>query len=453
MTQLLRFTFVFFILSSPLLTAKTQSLEEWWNGKGAVGNLLATRPTLKDQGLDFSGQWAGTFASAVAGGLQKRGTFVEQVRLGLDIDFAKLTGWELLEGLTGSTSVRWRDGDLINPYIGTTSLFSPVDFRSGHGWRMLPIFLTYTTPKLFGIKELITISGGWQNPYDEIFAYLPASKSGFRNNGIGANKGISSNDDVDWSSSYAAWGGYLKIKPADWLYTMAGLYMAIPDGLGTSTANHGLDFQGSPGNNRLWFFQETGLTPKLGAAKLPGKYFFGWYYWGVPTNSFNGTRHSGVFGFYWAAQQMLWREPSPSIVEEKGGDMKSFKSAVTEAHPKLSEQGLNWFAWFHYAPSYIGARPFYFFTGFTYKGLIPTRDEDQAGIAFAYGNFSKFNQDNQAAANRPVQTYEAGLEVYYRIQVNKWILVQPFVQYIIHPGGAGLVENATVLGTYFRITF
>ena len=453
MTKLFRVSFGFLTLSSCLLHAETKFLEEWWKGKGAAGDLFGVRTTLEDRGLDFSGHWGGTFASVVAGGLQKRGTFVEQVRFELDVDFAKLTGWEALEGLTGYASTRWRDGTLINPFVGTTSLFSPVDYRSGHGWRIMPLFLTYTTPELFGIKELLTISGGWQNPYDDIFAYLPASKSGFRNNGIVANKGISANDDVDWSSSYAAWGGYLKIKPTDWFYAMAGLYMAIPGGLGTSTANHGLDFQGSPGNNGLWFLQEIGLTPKLGASKLPGKYFFGWYYWGVDTPSLNGTVHDGVFGFYWAAQQMLWREPSPPVVEETRVDAKSFKSTVTEAKPKLSDQGLTWFSWFHYAPSYIGERPFYFFTGFLYKGLIPTRDDDHIGLAFAYGNFGEFNQDIQAAANEPVQTYEAGLELYYRIQLNKFLIVQPFIQYIIQPGGAGLVENATVLGTYFRVAF
>ena len=150
---------------------------------------------------------------------------------------------------------------------------------------------------------------------------------------------------------------------------------------------------------------------------------------------------------------MLWREPSPPVVEETRVDAKSFKSTVTEAKPKLSDQGLTWFAWFHYAPSYIGERPFYFFTGFLYRGLIPTRDDDTVGLAFAYGNFGEFNQDIQAAANDPVQTYEAGLECYYRIQLNKFLIVQPFIQYIIQPGGAGLVENATVLGTYFRVAF
>ena len=231
MNKFFRFTLVSLIFSSSLLPAETKFLEDWWKGKGAAGDLFGVRTTLEDRGLDFSGHWGATFASVVAGGLQKRGTFVEQVRFELDVDFAKLTGWEALEGLTGYASTRWRDGTLINPFVGTTSLFSPVDYRSGHGWRIMPLFLTYTTPELFGIKELLTISGGWQNPYDDIFAYLPASKSGFRNNGIVANKGISANDDVDWSSSYAAWGGYLKIKPTDWFYAMAGLYMAIPGGI------------------------------------------------------------------------------------------------------------------------------------------------------------------------------------------------------------------------------
>jgi porin len=450
-TRLVNLAFVFLTLSSSLLRAESKSLEKWWKGKGAAGDLFGIRPSLEDRGLDFSGHWSSVYAGVVNGGVQRRDAFVEQVRFELEVDFAKLTGWKPLEGLTGYASVRWRDGVLINPFVGTTSLFSPVSLRSGHGWRLMPFFLTYTTPELFGIKDLLTISGGWQNPYDDIFAYLPESKF-LRNNGINANKGISAND-VEWSSSYAAWGGYLKIKPTDWFYAMAGLYMAIPDA--TVTGNHGLDLAGSPGNNGLWFLNEIGLTPKLGPAKLPGKYFFGWYYWSLDFESFDGATHThpGRFGFYWAASQMLWREPSASALEEQGADAKSLEATVTEAKPKLSDEGLRCFAWFHYAPSYTSFRPFYFFTGLIYKGLIPTRDEDQFGVAFAYGNFSEFSQANQEANNEPIQIYEAGLEFDYRIQINKWLLVQPLVQYIIRPGGAGLVHNATVVGAYFRVAF
>ena len=51
-----------------------------------------------------------------------------------------------------------------------------------------PSILTYTTPQLFGIKEFLTVSGGWQNANHDIFAEQPESKF-FRNNGIIDNKG------------------------------------------------------------------------------------------------------------------------------------------------------------------------------------------------------------------------------------------------------------------------
>src|SRR5688572_11253119 len=104
MTKLFNLTVVFLTFSSGLLRAETKSFDDWWKGKRAGGDLFGVRPTLEDRGLDFSGHWGAIFASVVSGGLQKRGTFVEQVRFELDVDFAKLTGWETLEGLTGYAS-------------------------------------------------------------------------------------------------------------------------------------------------------------------------------------------------------------------------------------------------------------------------------------------------------------------------------------------------------------
>jgi porin len=52
---------------------------------------------------------------------------------------------------------------------------------------ILPHF--YTTPELFGVKEFLTLSGGWENPYD-IFAQQAESKL-FRNNAIISSKSVS----------------------------------------------------------------------------------------------------------------------------------------------------------------------------------------------------------------------------------------------------------------------
>jgi hypothetical protein len=80
--------------------------------KGPGGHLFGIRPTLEDRGLDFSGHWSSVYAAAARGGLQRRGAFVEQVRFELEVDFAKLTGWDAVEGLTGYASVRWRRAPL-----------------------------------------------------------------------------------------------------------------------------------------------------------------------------------------------------------------------------------------------------------------------------------------------------------------------------------------------------
>ena len=40
------------------------------------------------------------------------------------------------------------------------------------------------------------------------------------------------------------------------------------------------------------------------------------------------------------------------------------------------------------APKYNNILPFYFHTGLVYKGLIPTRDNDQLMVAFGFGQYS-----------------------------------------------------------------
>ena len=88
-----------------------------------------------------------------------------------------------------------------------------------------------------------------------------------------------------------------------------------------------------------------------------------------------------------------------------------------------------------------------------YKGLIPTRDTDQFGVAFAYGDYSSSKERADERRNRPVQTYEGVVEFSYRVQLNKWAYVQPDLQYIIRPDGTGLTQNATVLGFQLGVIF
>ncbi len=429
----------------------------WWKGKAATGEWFGLRPTLEDRGIDIHGYWKGTFYGLTSGGVDSpRGAFDEEIRLGVTLDFGKLAG---IEGLTAEGSVRYRDGRSPNNYVGASSNFNPSKYQSGQQWRLMPFFLTYTTPELFGVKKLLTISGGWQNPYD-FFADQPDSKL-FMNNAIATTKGIGGVNGFPWSSSYAAWGGFLKVKPVDWHYVMAGLYLAIPEA--TTLSNHGLDLAGygpDRSRNGLYFLAETGFTPKIGPAKLPGKYAFGTIYWGLENKSFSGQTYDQKYTFYWQADQMLFREPSkssePAPLAKGPSDGKSFKEAkepVAEPAP-LSEQGLYAFSFVNYAPAYDNTMPFYFHTGLVYKGLFPGRDKDQLGVAFGLGNYSYDKILAEEEAGKSIrQTYEAVVEADYRVQVTKFVFLQPFWQYIIRPNGNGLVQNANVFGLHMGVTF
>ena len=439
-------------------------LSEWWGGKYMTGNWFGVRDTLADNGLKISGRYEGVFYGVLDSNRGQRGFYDQELGFAGELDFAKFLKNDALQGLSAFAEVRWRDSRSSsnpNSFVQASSLFQPSNNQSGTQWRLLTFGLQYTTPELFGIENFATIKGGWLRPQKE-FIDQPLSKL-FVNNSIESAKGIGGN--IPFSSSFSTWGGTLELKPTKWYYAKAGLFMAFPGS--TASSNHGLAFQGDredPENNGLLVMAETGITPKIGPAELPGKYAVGGYYYGQDVDSFNGTNQYGQYGFYWQADQMLFREPSaeapvfakgPSDGKSvaSGKSAKSFKEPV-EVTPELSKQGLYTFNLLSFAPKYNNLYPFYFQTGLVYEGLIPTRDTDKLMFAIAYGSYSYYNiQSLQAdgVVNQP--NYTMVLEWDYRLQINKWAYFQPFVQYIIKPNGTGNVQNATILGFAYGLVF
>jgi hypothetical protein len=51
--------------------------------------------------------------------------------LDLEVDFARLTGWSALEGLTRVVGVRYRDGVNMNNFVGASITFNPSTYQSG----------------------------------------------------------------------------------------------------------------------------------------------------------------------------------------------------------------------------------------------------------------------------------------------------------------------------------
>lgn len=430
-----------------------------------TGNWFGLRDSLEDRGIKLTGKWTGDFYGVVDSQRGSRGFFDQEIKFNGELDFAKLLDVDALNGFKGFAEVRWRDprsNSNPNSFVQASSNFQPSHFQSGTQWRMMSFGLEYTTPELLGMKEFLTLRGGWIQPQKE-FIDQPLSKL-FVNNSFESSKGVGAN--IPFSSSFSTWGGTLKVKPVSWYYAKAGLFMAYPSA--TTSSNHGLAFEGygpDVSQNGLMAMGETGITPKIGASELPGKYAVGGYYYGGQKNSFNGTYNYGQYGFYWQADQMVFREPTveepapmgkgpsdgKSVADGKSG--KSFKAPVSEK-VKLNDQGLSVFNLLTFAPKYNNILPFYFQTGLVYKGLIPTRDDDLTMFALGYGSYSFYNIEalqERGVVNQP--NYSMVLEWDYRIQVNKWAYFQPFVQYIVKPNGTGAVANATVLGFQTSVNF
>lgn len=447
---------------APTMAKERRAFSEfsnWWGGKEFTGDWFGLRDTLKDNGFSFSGRYYGAFFGVVDSQRGSRGFWDQGVEFAGSLDFGKAFRVSGLEGLRAFAQIRWRDDRKTanpNEFVEAPGMFNPSGWISGVQWRLNQFGLEYDSGNLLPVKNLFCLRGGWLMPQRE-FVDQPLSRL-FLNGAVSSAKGIGGN--IPFTSSFSTWGGTLQIKPFSWQYTKLGLFMAYPKA--SIYSNHGLAMQGygpDTSLNGLMAMGEIGLTPKIGPSELPGRYAVGGYYWGNEKKSHNGTAHFGQFGFYWQADQMLFREPlsrdnpDPSPRPGQADDPKSLKAPVPLAQPELSEQGLGTFHFVSFAPPYNNTFPFYFQSGLVYRGLLPGRDNDQAMLALACANYSYDSNLERRENGEPWQNFTLFLECGYRFEINSWAFLQPFVQYVVRPNGTDDVQNATILGFATGVKF
>ena len=247
---------------------KRSALESWWNGKYASGNWFGVRDTLEDHGLKLGVEWKANFLWNVDGGLEQRFGYDDEWKFRGTLDFAKATGWEAIEGLTAYSDLRYRGGAGVNKWVGASSQFAPSTFQGGRLWRFQQVYLTYTTPELFGIKEFLTLSGGWQNPTD-IFINQPLNKF-FINNTFTSNRGIGANGIRVGR----------KLLGVGWLYQGKASRLVLPAEWsihGHSGREHAVQSRPilcwRPTCQPQWpvLAHRAGFTPKIGPSQLPGR--------------------------------------------------------------------------------------------------------------------------------------------------------------------------------------
>ena len=251
--------------------------------------------------------------------------------------------------------------------------------------------------------------------------------------------------------------------PTDQLTLLAAVFAGDPAGKDcTEDAQkcnyHGTTFSTHGGS--LWMGEaQYAINQGKDAVGLPGVYKVGGWYatadfadqrYGVDgagatvllsdSTSTGALNHTGNWGIYAVADQMVWRG---------------------------AERSLNLFLRGGFSPSDRNLISYYIDGGAGVKGLLAGRPDDVLSFGVAYAKVSKdavdADRDLLAANGAPqaIRDHEVVFELSYAMQIAPWWTLQPDLQYIVHPGGnvadpddANVtVANAFVAGVRSTIKF
>lgn len=430
---------------------RSSGLGEWWEGDVATGGWFGARTGWHEHGVEFFGGYTAEVWGNTTGGLKQGAVYTGLLDFGLYLDLEKLAGWQ---GASVSTTWLWLSGrdaseDLVGNFLTISNIAGFNTFRMLELWfqqNLLDDKISIRLGQLAADSEFIisdqasnfiNATFGWP-PF--IYTNLPAGGPGFPMGTLGAR---------------------LALNPVDWFTFQSAVFQGnVYD---QNVNRHGFRWR-LDGENGFLFLNEARArwNPRGASTGLPGQAKAGlWIQTGQLADVLAESTNAGNYGWYFILDQMLYREPSSEPLASPAGatggkswiDAKGSKSFKTPTGLEKSDQGLGWFGRIAFTKEDRNFLNFYFDTGLVYKGLIPTRDEDSIGMAFAYA------QLGNAARNALIDEGSIGvgaemvLEATYQCQVTPWLSVQPDLQYIINPGGTRDFGNAFVIGGRLSVIF
>jgi porin len=380
-----------------------------------TGDWFGLRSALEQHGFELRVYYNDTYQWIAKGGRRNTGHNGGTIDWLTTLDFGKMG---LIPGGTMLAHVKREWGRGVNPYTG--SIWQVQDDQDGDN--TLYIDQLWYEQKLW--DERFALRAGFLD-FQTIFdrnLFANSEDVQFLNQALDNNPFLPLNIGL---------GAAATLRPVSWLTLIAGAGDAESyfRNAGIHTAFHD--------RARYISFFEGGVTTKLpplvGGGPLEGRHRVGLVYDPRVRDVFqdprrrpqrNSTRGDD-WSFYYDADQMLFREPGSK------------------------QQGLGVFARYGLRRGDVFRESNFWSAGLSYRGLLPKRDDDVLGFAIAQGIASGNYRDWIV----PSAGSETVYEMYYSIQVTKWLAITPDVQYISHPGLADLPAEALVLGVRVRISF
>jgi porin len=396
-----------------------------------LGNWGGIRSRLVDHGYEFTVQYVGEVMGDVSGGVKRGTVYNGLLNLAADADLEKAAGWKGATVHLGGLVTHGRS--ITDNYVH--DLFVAGNLDASDNARLFELWLE----QRFANGKLSVRLG--QIAVDQEFAFT-AQGTLFNNSAFGWFPIVGATAAV---YPQGAPGVRVKWSPTKKTYVQALVVDgdANPsDANGNETNPNGINYRLDEG---AFAILEGGcnweLHGKAGSAKLAG-----WYHTARhddlrrdtlglsladPGSSGTARSHSGNYGFYAGAEQLVWGEKPDA---------------------KDSAEGLGVFGRLGYAAPDRNTLDFYAEVGCTCTGLIPSRDEDVCGLGIAYGKMSAglrgLGRDQNAfnSTSDPLPDHEIAIECEYQCKVWKGFTVQPGLQYIIHPGGSAAIADALLIG-------
>jgi porin len=408
----------------------TAGAGDFWEQDTLSGDWGGLRSRLEKAGLTIGLQEQSELWGNVTGGLSRGGAYDGLFTLSVAVDLDK--------------AIHWPNASLQASALQIHG-FGPTALRVGSLQTISGIEATAST-KLFDfwfeqklLDGKLSLRFGQEGADEELM--LTDHGALFLNSAFGFPP-LTAIDLPSGGPSYPLAAPFVRIQyqPSGELTVIGAVYTADPAPPGTGDPQlrdrHGTAFRL---DDHALGFAELQYAPEvLKRYGQPGTYKLGaWYASGPfadPLHDAEGLSlanpasigvprlHSGDHGIYAVIDQMVWKRPN------------------TEA------QGLGLFLRLMQAPADRNLTDFYVGGGLTWKGPIPERQKDEAGIAVTHigigGPAVHFSNDEVFFAGfgtRP-SPGETIVEATYNAQLAPWLKIQPDLQYVVNPG-AGIVST------------
>lgn len=374
--------------------------------------------------------YTGDFFSNISGGIDSGLRYMDNIDINLEIDFGNLPLG--LEGTTFYVYGLGNQGGSISELTGDLQGVSNIE--GDNSWRFFEIwaqkkFFLANTSILVGLYDI----NSEFNVLNSSLLFINGS------HGLDPTLGLSG---VLGPSTFphTSMGGRLKINPfGGWV-----IQTAVLDGIPSNPAN--------PTGTKVFWRKQDGLI-MLAEVALHS----------VNTGDLQRRNRTvrlqrlldreatenrqfkiAIGGWMYTKKRDGWQDPNQRDMGVYGmGEIKIYSESG-------SYQGLTLFGRAGIANEEINRLAGYIGGGVTYTGLLPGRNDDQAGIAVAHAiNSSDFKIQN-TNLKAPAET---NLEFTYLTDLTESVQLQGDVQYIINPGINSEIDYSVSAGLRLLLSF